>query len=94
MKIRELLQEAWVRPTQEEEQLIRQYRQEGWLLKDIDELMGKPKGWTNSVVKIYLRDLITKLDTARAITDQDKQAMAAMLKQGKSLQEISRNFGI
>jgi len=95
MKIRELLQEAAPKaPTPKEQQLIRQYRQEGWNNSDIDELMGKTKNWTSQVISAYMPDLLQRTHVARLLTPQDVEDMWKRLKELKNLDAVAQEYGV
>jgi AraC-like DNA-binding protein len=94
MKIRELLQEAVKAPTSHEQQLIRQYRQQGLSNVEIDKEMGKYKTWTTQVISHYMRDLIQQTHVGRLLTDQDVEKMWERLKELKNLKAVAQEFGV
>ncbi len=96
MKIRELLQETVKAPTSQEQELIRQYRQQGLSNVEIDELMGKPKNWTSNIISrySYMRDLLQRTRVGSLLTDQDVEKMWERLKELKNLAAVAQEYGV
>ena len=94
MKIRELLQEAVKAPTSQEQQLIRQYRQQGLSNLEIDKEMGKPKMWTTNIISRHMRDLLQRTRVGSLLTDQDVDNMWERLKELKNLTAVAQEFGV
>ena len=72
MLIRDLIQEGLKKPTQAEIDQIKAWREEGYTNNDIDELLGKYKGYTSQLVFQWIPELRQQTQLALAVTDQDK----------------------
>lgn len=94
MKIRELLQEGVKAPTSQEQQLIRQYRQQGLSNVEIDKEMGKPKMWTTNIISRHMRDLLQRTRVGSLLTDQDVDNMWKRLQELKSLRAVAQEYGV